>query len=217
MDSGAYTEITHHGRHRYSPAQYASEIRRWSENGLLKAAVAQDWMCEEHATDETGLSIEEHQRRTIENYLSLKSQDTAGVYIMPVIQGREPRDYERHIANYGELFNDVHWAGIGSVCGRTDIGEIEEVIAAVRENVPSQIGLHGFGVKLDAFRSEFIRDQLVSADSNAWSLAARWEGRNQNDWKEGARFVEKINDRVGKEVCKVFYPDQEQKELWLAS
>jgi hypothetical protein len=49
MDSGAFTEISSHGRYRHDVASYAAEIRRWATNGSgqLLAASAQDWMCEE--------------------------------------------------------------------------------------------------------------------------------------------------------------------------
>jgi len=195
MDSGAYTELTFHGRHRYTPQQYAGQIRRWSGNGRLNAAVAQDWMCEKHVTKITGLSVERHQELTIQNYLALMDCDTSGVDIIPVIQGREPRDYERHIKMYGSILSGVHWIGVGSVCGRTKVGEIEDVLSAVREYVPPYSELHGFGVKLDAFDSR----------------AARWEGRNQNCWKEGAAYVEKINRKLGMLSCEVFYPPNDQQ------
>ena len=42
MDSGAFTEVSTHGRYRSSVREYADEIVRWSGNGNLLAAVAQD-------------------------------------------------------------------------------------------------------------------------------------------------------------------------------
>lgn len=214
LDSGAFTEITRHGRHRYTPQQYAAQIRKWSGVGNLHAAVSQDWMCEPEVIAKTGLSIERHQELTIENYRALKACDTAGIDVMPVIQGRTPDDYVRHIKDYGDDLKDCHWVGIGSVCGRTDISEIEDVVTAVSEHVPSQTCLHGFGVKLLAFASEVVADLLFSADSQAWSLAARWGGRNQNCWTEAAKFVEKINKLIGSMVCEVYYPKHTQTKLF---
>src|SRR6187399_1551448 len=60
MDSGAFTEISRHGRYRHSVAEYAAEIRRWSCDKSLVAAVAQDWMCEPFIVEKTGLSVAEH-------------------------------------------------------------------------------------------------------------------------------------------------------------
>lgn len=92
MDSGAFTEISTHGHYRHGVEEYAAQIRRWSKNGNLLAAVAQDWMCETFIVERTGLSVEEHQRRTVERYDALMAEDTAGVYVLPVLQGF-PDDY----------------------------------------------------------------------------------------------------------------------------
>jgi hypothetical protein len=37
-----------------------------------------------------------------------------------------------------------------------------------------------------------VRARLHSADSMAWSFAARWEGRNRNDWREAKNFIERV-------------------------
>lgn len=68
LDSGAFTEVSRHGGYRHSVAEYAAEIRRWSKNGTLLAAVAQDWMCEPFILERTGLTVEDHQRLTLERY-----------------------------------------------------------------------------------------------------------------------------------------------------
>ena len=213
LDSAAFTEVTTHGGHRYSPEQYAEQIRKWRHVGQLDAAVAQDWMCEDPALERTGLTMRDHQRLTVEYYDRLIACDVGGVKIMPVIQGREPDDYRRHVRDYGSRLDGCDWIGVGSVCKRDSVGEIEEVISAVREEVPSWAGLHGFGVKTLAFANQAIADLLETADSQAWSRAARWEGRNQNDWREGAAFVERINEVLGFEVCKVYYPPESRQGL----
>ena len=61
MDSGAFTEISTHGRYRHDVSEYAAQIRRWSTNGNLLAAVAQDWMCETFILVKTGLTVQQHQ------------------------------------------------------------------------------------------------------------------------------------------------------------
>ncbi len=39
---------------------------------------------------------------------------------------------------------------------------------------------------------EEVRDNLYSADSMAWSFAARMEKKNPNDWREAVKFQNKI-------------------------
>lgn len=195
MDSGAFTEISTHGTYRHSVAEYAAEIRRWSENGTLLAAVAQDWMCEPWILEKTGLSVAEHQRLTIARYDDLVWEDTAGIYIMPVLQGYAPADYVRHLDMYGvDRLAFGAWVGVGSLCKRNgNARAIEAVLLAIHGARPD-LRLHGFGVKTTALRSALVFDLLHTADSMAWSYQARMAGRNGNDWREAKRWMTGIED-----------------------
>lgn len=193
MDSGAFSTILTHGDYPEPPEAYAAHIKRWSTNGNLLAAVAQDYMCEAHMLQITGKTIPEHQRLTIERYDRLAASDTGGVYIMPVLQGYAPADYVSHIRQYGDRLQPGMWVGVGSVCKRNgDVGAIEAVLLAIKRERPD-LRLHGFGVKTTALGSRLVRELLYTADSMAWSFAARKQGRNANDVKEAIRFKRGID------------------------
>lgn len=49
--------------------------------------------------------------------------------------------------------------------------------------------LHGFGCKRTSLLDPEVRRRLSTADSMAWSYAARFEGRDQNAWDEAGRFA----------------------------
>ena len=191
MDSGAFSTIMKHGGYPGSVQEYAAHIRRFRNEGKLLAAVSQDYMCEAHMIEKTGLSVAEHQRLTIERYDALLAEDT-GVYIMPVLQGYKPAEYVAHIRAYGARLAHGAWVGVGSVCKRNgDPSAIEAVLSAILAERPD-LRLHGFGIKLTALNSDFVMRSLFSADSMAWSFSARKQGRNGNDWREAQRFAEKI-------------------------
>jgi hypothetical protein len=193
MDSGAFTTIMKNGGYPESPSVYAGQIRRWAGNGNLLAAVAQDYMCEPHMIAKTGLTIADHQRLTIERYDEVCANDCGGVYIMPVLQGYAPNDYVAHIRQYGDRLASGAWVGVGSVCKRNgNPAAIEEVLLAIKRERPD-LRLHGFGVKRTSLASGLIRSLLYSADSMAWSFAARVEGRNGNDWREARRYIEALS------------------------
>lgn len=195
MDSGAFTEISTHGHYRHSVADYAAEIRRWAGNGRLLAAVAQDWMCEPWIVERTGLSVPEHQRLTVERYDALMREDCAGIYVMPVLQGYAPEDYVRHLAQYGERLSRGAWVGVGSVCKRNgDPQAVAAVLLAIKQARPD-LRLHGFGLKGTALADPLVTGLLHTADSMAWSFAARRQGRNANDWREALRWGEAIARR----------------------
>ena len=214
MDSGAFTEIATYGAYRDPPSVYAAEIKRWAGEGILLAAVAQDYMCEAHMLIKTGLTINEHQMLTIDRYDGLVMCDTGGVYILPVLQGYSLSDYVRHIDMYGDRLpsGDVirdedgkiirrtgPWVGVGSICKRNgNPAAIEDVLLTIHEARPD-LNLHGFGVKLTALQSAVVQDHLLTADSMAWSYAARMEGRNANNPTEAKRYSDRI-DRIAPQM-----------------
>ena len=150
-------------------------------------------MCEPFILAKTGLTIAEHQRLTIDRFLALRDAGT-GVYIMPVLQGFAPADYVRHIEMYGDALPPGAWVGVGSVCKRNgDARQIEAVLLAIKAARPD-LRLHGFGLKTTALRSGLVRSLLFSADSMAWSYAARREKGNGNKWQDAEEFRSIIDD-----------------------
>lgn len=193
LDSGAFTELHKHGGYRHSVEVYAAEVRRLHEMGVLRitAAVAQDFMCEAFMLEQTGLSIPEHQRLTIERFDALMAQ-ALPVPVMPVLQGFDPADYARHVRDYGGRLARGAWVGVGSVCKRQgDPRSIIRVLAAIRSERPD-LRLHGFGVKTTALEHPGVRELLDTADSMAWSYAARKQGRDSNDWREARSFESRV-------------------------
>lgn len=192
LDSGAFTEVSRHGGYRHSVATYADEVARWSRFGRLLAAVSQDYMCEPAILKRTGLTVEEHQRLTIERYdallVELRARGCA-TPVLPVLQGYEPADYVRHLAMYGSRLTADHWVGVGSVCKRN--GEIDSILDVFRTiyDAAPELRLHGFGLKTNALSAPVVRTLLWSADSMAWSFQARRQGRDANDPAEAARWM----------------------------
>ncbi len=171
LDSGGFTELNRSGRWTVSPADYAAEVRRWREQiGHLEWAAAQDWMCEPFVLSKTGLTVREHQERTVANYLELL-RIAPDLPWVPVLQGWEFEDYLRcrqMYASAGVDLASLPLVGLGSVCRRQNTGMVEEL---VRHLYAGGIQLHGFGFKLQGLAR--CADVLASADSMAWSYAAR--------------------------------------------
>lgn len=194
LDSGAFSELSLHGRYRESVAAYALQIRRWARNGRLLAAVAQDYMCEPWILEKTGLSVRAHHALTIERYDGLRAADVGGIYILPVLQGYAPGDYIQHLQQYGARLAPGAWVGVGSVCKRNGSARAIEAVLDAIQAVRPDLRLHGFGLKATALTSARVFDALHSADSLAWSYHARKQGRNGNDWREAKRWMRKIED-----------------------
>ncbi len=163
-------------------------------------------MCEAFILNVTGMTVREHQELTTQRYVLLKAE-ASPVHIMPVIQGYEPKEYVNHIRMYGELLEQGSWVGVGSVCKRNArVVEVELVLEAIACERPDLL-LHGFGLKKTALQSWIVNNLVYSCDSMAWSSAARWEGRDQNDWREAESYARSI------EALKM--PDQARMPLWV--
>lgn len=175
LDSGGFTELAMHGRWETMPAWYAEEADRWRrEIGNLEFAAIQDWMCEPFMVRRTGLSVREHQERTILSYLDL-TRTAPEVPWMPVLQGWEIDEYLDHYEQYRAAGVDLHAAprvGVGSVCRRQASRQAMDLFAALG---PLDLRLHGFGLKQGFFRHAFAAG-LASCDSMAWSYRARRRG-----------------------------------------
>lgn len=171
LDSGGFTELNMFGRWETTPAQYVSDVRRFrDEIGRLDWAAPQDWMCEPHVVEKTGLTVTEHQHRTIENFLELRSI-APDLPFVPVLQGWDLADYWRCLELYdraGVRLQDESTVGVGTVCRRQDT---EEAAAILQTLAACGLRIHGFGVKRAGL--EASAHALESADSLAWSFRAR--------------------------------------------
>ena len=168
LDSGGFTELGLYGAWETTEAAYVSDVRRFQvEIGNLDWVAPMDWMCEPFMLAKTGLDVRPHQWRTVDNFLRLRNQ--LGTLVIPVLQGWTQDDYQDCWAIYensGVSLEDEPLVGLGSVCRRqntADAGRIVRSLAPLR--------LHYFGAKLTGLES--FGDALVSADSMAWSYAAR--------------------------------------------
>ena len=168
LDSGGFTEISMYGKWETTPNEYAEAIDRYAEEtGMLDWASPQDWMCEPHMIQKTGLSIEAHQQLSVESVCTLRSLTKNRV--IPVLQGWRVGDYLNHVSMYEsagfDLLNEPV-VGVGSICRRQSTREAAEI---ARQLMP--LRLHAFGAKQDALR--LYGQRLFSCDSMAWSFGGR--------------------------------------------
>lgn len=171
LDSGGFSELSLFGAWETTAEEYVEAVERYArEIGSLDWAAPMDWMCEPVMLAKTGLSVREHQERTVRNLLDLRERAPELPFI-PVLQGWALDDYERCIDMYGVAGIDLREepvVGVGSVCRRQATGEIEDIIRCIVER---GISVHAFGVKVRGLAN--FADVLTSADSMAWSFQAR--------------------------------------------
>lgn len=182
MDSGGFTELQQFGYWRTDAHAWAAKIDDIAGRvGRMVWAAPQDWMCEPAVIHGgtfkgtrfagTGLTVAEHQARTVGNFLDLMA---LGAPVIPVLQGYTLGDYERCVDLYARAGVDLGvlpTVGLGSICRRENTEEIASVVWAMRSH---GIRCHGFGAKEGAVRR--VGDLLASADSMAWSKGGKERG-----------------------------------------
>ncbi|MEH2071618.1 MAG: hypothetical protein V7K47_26265 [Nostoc sp.] len=174
FDCSGFMEVSKYGTHRTSVEEHFQLIHKWKCCGNLLIAVSQDWMCEPWILDRTGLTVQDHQRLTIDRYDKLMALKPL-VPIMPVLQGYRSSEYIECLLEYGSRLKPGAWVGIGSVCRRN--GKPDEVANILRsiKLLRSDLRLHGFGLKILALENNEVRKLLYSCDSMAWSYPRRFQ------------------------------------------
>jgi hypothetical protein len=136
----------------------------------MSVAAIQDFMCEPHILEKTGLTVRQHQLRTCASYRDLLGL-APEIPWLPVLQGWHEQDYLDHVRMYragGFDLRDSPLVGLGSVCRRQATREVESIAERL---CGMGIRLHCFGCKTQGLRR--CSRWLASADSMAWSYDAR--------------------------------------------
>lgn len=170
LDSGGFSQVAANGRFTFTAEEYVRDVRRYrDEIGNLQWAAPMDWMCESPMLAKSGLTIAEHQRLTVTNFLDLRFL-ADDLPFVPVLQGQTLDDYRRCADLYCSWGVDLSTSlvGLGSVCRRQATDEIGEIVGHFHAQ---GLRLHGFGCKKGAI--DRYGHLLASADSMAWSFAAR--------------------------------------------
>lgn len=190
MDSGGFTELSLHGKYVMTEDEYVEQITRFKP----RKAFCQDWMCESFMLEKTGLTVKEHQERTIKSYIGLVDKSFYQV-VAPVLQGYTAQDYVAHVDMHRQSgVNMTQLFGVGSVCRRNGSpDEVLHILRSIHAAAPG-ISLHGFGLKTTCLSDSRVCELLYSADSMAWSLV----GRKMNGGPNGEP---KVCDRLGWSDC----------------
>jgi hypothetical protein len=173
LDSGGFTELQLHGKWRTNAKQHVATIKRiTNQTPHMQWASPQDWMCEPHMLQKTGLTVAQHQQLTINNFLELR-HIAPELPIIPVLQGWHPDDYNRHADDYTRHGIDLPSepiVGVGSVCRRQATTDATTIFRRLHTD---GLKLHAFGLK--ALGLATSAQYLASSDSMAWSFAERYK------------------------------------------
>ena len=181
-DSGAFHLIRTHGYYPHTHEQY----RGWLEVMRPTFFTQMDWPCEPDVLASSGLTVREHQRRSLTSADECADFDMEGLWskFVPTIQGWRVDEYLKAAEDLEAAGLWRPYMAIGSICRRGQERQIKAVIHALREFSP-KTRFHGFGVK----SRPKILELLWSADSFAW----RFNARKKLFAAHGSGFEQRIN------------------------
>jgi hypothetical protein len=177
IDSGAFTALsTGNPAHPWHLGEdsYAELVQRVIFHTRVSPmfVAAQDRPCEPELLAKTGRTPRRNIFETVENFCYL-SENHPDEPWLPTLQGWTPDEYvmcAEVYEQYGVDLTKYRHVGLGSVCRRGP-EQTRNVIDVVKTLAPLGLNLHGFGMSIDALR--VVAPYLTSADSMAWSDAAR--------------------------------------------
>lgn len=171
LDSGAFTELSQHGKWTIPIGQYSEEVQQIrQETGRMQWATIQDWLCTPLVLERTGLSIREHQKRTVASLEELRKV-APEVTWLPVLQGWDAKSYLEHLGMYkasGFDLDKEQLVGVGSLAVRQKSGIVSQVLCLLNDE---GLRLHAFGLSIAGLSK--VHKFVESVDSMVWSFIAR--------------------------------------------
>lgn len=189
VDSGGYQAAVHWsgveacerglpGVYPYTP----KEMHTWADEIGADVVAGRDIACE-RAThlfefEEGHAWPGDYRDRLWKSYQNQVQQ--RGVYesgdfghdFMPVIQGLKPQEYEEFTDRLIKTgFDKFDRFGVGTVCKRSDLDEILEIVLAIRDRFPNK-WLHLFGASLNIYKDPRFDGLFDSSDTAAWNWGA---------------------------------------------
>lgn len=206
LDPNGFEMLRLNGRYTFAAAKYAADVQRYQrEIGGLVFASCMDWMCEEAIRRGgqagrlrfvgTGLSVREHQTRTIDSYIELRSL-APEVPWLPVLQGGGTPDYHDMLDEYArrgiDLFAEPR-VGVGSICRKQATFTATMLLCDLLD---LGLSIHAFGFKtagvekvVAARAHDPASLRRFSCDSMSWSACFRFGDEDEKHLKnklEGA-------------------------------
>lgn len=179
IDSGGYSTLDATGEYETTPEEYVAYLAEHeAREGVEIARYAlRDWACERKLLRDNDRNVRVHQNWTIRDHFEcLELADERGIEAepVPVLQGHDLREYLRHLDYYRDhgLLDGTTYLGIGSVCKRENVAEIRDTLERLREEVPSEIRLHGFGITRELLYVPEAVEALDSVDTAGWERKA---------------------------------------------
>ncbi|WP_139169234.1 deazapurine DNA modification protein DpdA family protein [Natronobacterium texcoconense] len=184
VDSGGYSQLLTGEAYQTSDREYLAYLRTHDP----ELFALRDYPCSPAVLRTHDRTVRDHQQRTTRHHRRLLDTfDDSGLTGEPVavLQGWSPAQYLTHLDELRSEGLLTRYVGIGSLARRQNTSTVAQIIHQVRDELPENHRLHGFGVTPRVLQCPRVVTALDSADSTAYELRTRLEDR-RNTWREQA-------------------------------
>lgn len=160
VDCGGYSIQLKYGEYPWSIESYNSWLN--SQKDKLEWAPVMDYACEERFDDKW--HYHERMEKSLENTIAQFDMEQKDWRLVPVLQGRTIHDYLKFYDWLNDHGIPTDMVGLGTVCRLSNTQKIVGIEKKLRKRTDIE-HIHGYGVKVEAFKHGAMFD---SADSAAW-------------------------------------------------
>lgn len=148
----------------YSVEEYHEWLAEWSDEFVW--ATVMDYACEDrfNVLWDVPARVEATWDTTVRQF-NLLDDSNSDYGLLPVLQGRTADEYVSFYERLEDHGIPNDYVGLGTVCRLSSESAIVELEAEIRRRTGVE-NLHGFGVKVEAFKHGA---QFESSDSQAWA------------------------------------------------
>jgi len=173
LDSGGFSLMNKHGDYPFTTEEYVDWIIRMNEinDNKVKYVAIRDYPCEPEISRKLGLmSNIDRIKKTVENTKECMTHDIPGEW-MPVLQGYTKQEY---LTCYQLLYDMrllTDYIAVGSMCRRTNVKEIENIIETIKRGYSGN--LHLFGLTFRALKNKTLYPMIESCDTIGYTYGCK--------------------------------------------
>jgi len=177
VDSGGFGTIYAHGRYKKTDLQYLAYVKKHKPRYFA----LRDYCCEPEVLRKWNRTVRQHIHMTLDHHLrllDLVEKISVESQPVPVLQGWELDDYLYCLdlfREHGLINGRFDLLGLGTICRKVNLKSCKSILLRLREEIPSKIKLHGFGVKLSFLKDLAVWNALYSVDTVAYDFISRWK------------------------------------------
>jgi hypothetical protein len=185
IDSGGYSVQKKFHHYPTSIDDYVAYLSEYDDQ--IEKYTLRDWACAHDLLRDADRDVRTHQEWSIRDHVyCLEAAEEAGLTAEPVavLQGHDIEEYLWSFDYLKEHGLASPTLGIGSILRPNKTSEVRAIIQELRDAIPSNHALHGFGISKTVLEDAGTLRALDSADTTSWHSKAAYARVTDPEWAD---------------------------------